>query len=171
MKVNLYAMKDQKSDFFDVLSRGFLSFFGTGHAPKAPGTVGSLATIPFIFALSYFQISFMGLACLTLILFIAACIVADKIQKKDNHFDPGWIVIDEVIGMLITWMFIFPSTNLWNIFLVFGTFRIFDIVKIWPASFFDKRVKNGFATIFDDVISAIYAGLFLMALNYFHLIN
>ena len=66
-----------------------------------------------------------------------------------------WIVIDEVIGMLITWAFVmdveFPT-----IFLTFASFRFFDIVKIWPASYFDK-LHHGVGTITDDVISAFYA--------------
>lgn len=164
-------MKDQNNTLRWGPKYLFLSFFGSGYAPKAPGTFGSLATIPFIYALSYLGISFVSLIIATIIIFILACLVADKVQREDGIFDPGWIVIDEVVGMLITWMFVFPSTSLWNILLVFGVFRIFDIVKIWPASFFDKKMKNGFATIFDDVISAIYAGFFLWALNHFHLIN
>jgi len=149
----------------------FLSFFGTGYAPKAPGTVGSLATIPFIYALSYLNISFTTLCIITSVIFVLACIVADVVQKQEQVFDPGWIVIDEVVGMLITWMFVFPKVDMVNIFLVFGAFRVFDIIKIWPASYFDKQMKNGFSTIFDDVIAALFAGFFLLILNHFHLIN
>lgn len=164
-------MKDQNNTRSWGPKHLFLSFFGTGYAPKAPGTVGSLATIPFIYALSYLGVSFIGLAIITTIIFLLACWIADIVQKEEGVFDPGWIVIDEVVGMLVTWMFVFPKIDVWNILLVFGVFRVFDIVKIWPASFFDKKMKNGFATIFDDVISAIYAGFFLWALNHFHLIN
>jgi len=171
MKVNLYRVKDQKNAATRFINHTFLSFFGTGYAPKAPGTVGSLATIPLIYALSYLQISFITLVILTSVIFILACLVADIVQKQEQVFDPGWIVIDEVIGMLITWMFVFPKVDLVNILLVFGLFRVFDIVKIWPASYFDKQMKNGFATIFDDVLSAFYAGFFLWLLNYFHWIK
>lgn len=79
--------------------------------------------------------------------------------------------MDEVIGMLVTWAFVFPSTDPLDIFLVFIIFRVFDIKKIWPATYFDKQVTHGFGTIFDDVISAIYAGLVVYCIKNFYLIN
>ena len=164
-------MKDQKLSLMDKFYYLFLSFFGTGYAPKAPGTVGSFATIPLIYALGYYRISLPLLLIFILVIFIAACVIAQKIQVRDKVHDPGWIVIDEVIGMLVTWIFVFPSIEIIDLFLVFVVFRVFDIIKIWPASYFDKRMEHGFATIFDDVISAGYAGIVLLLLNYFHLIN
>jgi phosphatidylglycerophosphatase A len=82
--------------------------------------------------------------------------VTQKVQVKFGLHDPQWIVIDEVIGMLITWSFVM-SVEFHTLFLVFAAFRVFDIVKIWPASYFD-RLHHGFGTITDDVFSAIYAG-------------
>lgn len=151
-------MKDQKNDYMFKIQLLFLSFFGTGYSPKAPGTVGSLATIPLFYYLSYLGLSIYEVLAFTLIIFFCAVYFADKAQKKLKSYDPGWIVIDEVIGMLITWCFAGLSTNLSSIVLVFICFRLFDIIKIFPASWFDKKLKNGFATIFDDVISAVYAG-------------
>jgi phosphatidylglycerophosphatase A len=66
-------------------------------------------------------------------------------------------VIDEVIGMLITWSFV-RRVDPASLFWVFSLFRIFDIIKVWPASYFDKML-HGFGTITDDVISALYAGI------------
>jgi phosphatidylglycerophosphatase A len=160
-------MKDQKFRVFNKLNYLFLSFFGSGYSPYAPGTMGSLATIPVIYALSYLNISLMGLIALTIIIFIPACLIAEKIQVQDKVHDPGWIVIDEVIGMLITWCFVVPKVEIYSISYDFISFRFFDIIKFWPASYFDKKVNHGFATIFDDVISAIYAGLFILLVQYF----
>ncbi len=160
-------MKDQNIKLSHKLSLIFLSFFGTGYSPKAPGTVGSLATIPLIILFSYLNFSFLTVAIITIVLFIAACLITEKIQKQLNIHDPGWIVMDEVIGMLITWLFIFPSITILDLSLVFIIFRVFDIFKIYPASWFDKKVNHGLGTIADDVISAFYAGLTLLGVKYF----
>jgi len=149
-------MKDQKIQGPSIFSVMFLSWFFTGKSPKAPGTVGSLATLPLIYLLHYLQVNIYSLIGFILVLYLAAVIVAEKIQKKFELHDPQWIVIDEVIGMLITWAFVM-SVEFHHLFLVFALFRLFDIIKIWPASYFDK-LHHGFGTITDDVISAVYAG-------------
>jgi phosphatidylglycerophosphatase A len=150
-------MKDQNIQQPSGLSVLFLSWFYTGKFPKAPGTVGSIATLPLIIALHTYKVSLIYLVVLILVLYAAAVIVTERIQQKYHLHDPQWIVIDEVIGMLITWSFVlridFPS-----LFLVTGLFRFFDIVKIWPASFFDRHL-HGFGTITDDVVSGLYAGV------------
>lgn len=160
-------MKKQNNTLFDKFSLLFLSFFGTGYAPFAPGTVGSLATIPFLYLFSLLNLPLFVLILFTFLLTIIACFSAEYIQKKKGVHDPGWIVIDEVIGMFVTWIFIYPKFNFLSIFLVFLIFRIFDIFKIWPATFFDKKVRHGAGTILDDVVSGIYAGLLLLIGNYF----
>ncbi|MDH5414340.1 MAG: phosphatidylglycerophosphatase A [Flavobacteriaceae bacterium] len=162
-------MKNQNINPVRFLYLSFLSFFGVGFSPKAPGTVGSLATIPLIYAMDYYHLSFATVAISTIILTFISCLVAHYAQIKENVHDPGWIVIDEVIGMLVTWLFIFPVVNLPNIILLFVFFRFFDIVKVWPANWCDKNIKNGAGTIIDDVISGIYAGVCLFLVNFFQL--
>ncbi len=163
-------MKDQKFTFIRFFYLGFLSFFWTGFFPKAPGTIGSLATIPLIYLFHFYKISFLFLCLFILILFIFSCIIADYAQKKEDEYDPGWIVIDEVLGMLVTWLFIFPKIDYINIALLFCLFRFFDIIKIFPANWCDKNIKNGAGTIIDDIVSALYAGMILYGINYFNLI-
>ncbi len=128
--------------------------------------MGSLATIPLIYLLHYLQVNTYYLIALIVGLYFLSVVVTDKIQKKYHLHDPQWIVIDEVIGMLITWSFVqridFPT-----LFLVFGSFRFFDIVKLWPASYFDRH-EHGMGTITDDVVSGIFAGIFtLIMVNLF----
>ena len=158
-------MKDQKIQGPSGFTLVFLSWFYTGKFPKAPGTVGSLATLPLIYLLHYLNINIYSLSALIVALFVIAVFLTQKVQTQYGLHDPQWIVIDEVIGMLITWAFVlkidFPS-----IFLVFGLFRIFDIIKIWPASYFD-RLHHGFGTITDDVVSGFYAGSFILILQKF----
>lgn len=161
-------MKEQNSIKPNRLLLLYLSWFGTGYSPKAPGTVGSLATLPFLYLLQINAPSILFLVALIISLTLFACWFADIVQKQMSLQDPQWIVIDEVIGMLITWTIVRPQTYLeWA--LVFGVFRFFDIIKIWPASFFDKKVKNGAGTILDDVVSGLYAGVFVYYLSVFFL--
>ncbi len=150
-------MKDQKIQSPSIPTVLFLSWFYTGKVPKAPGTMGSLATLPLIYLLHHFQVNIYSLIALIIVLFISSVIVTQKVQQKYQLHDPQWIVIDEVIGMLITWSFVM-TVDFHTLFLVFSLFRVFDIVKIWPASYFD-RLHHGFGTITDDVVSGIYAGV------------
>ncbi len=150
-------MKDQNKLGPSWPTTLFLSWFGTGLSPKAPGTVGSLATIPLILILGYFHLNIFYLWAIIIVLYISSVIVAQNVQKKFGLHDPQWIVIDEVIGMLITWSFA-PSLQWKHLFACFLLFRIFDIIKIWPASYFDK-LDHGIGTITDDVVSAVYAGI------------
>jgi phosphatidylglycerophosphatase A len=150
-------MKEQKIQRPSIATTVFLSWFYTGKFPKAPGTIGSLATVPLIYFLHYLQINIYSLFGLILILYVSAVFVTEAVQKKYHLHDPQWIVIDEVIGMLVTWSFV-RTVDFPTIFLVFASFRFFDIIKIWPASYFD-RLHHGFGTITDDVISAVYAGI------------
>ncbi len=150
-------MKEQKIQGPSILTTLFLSWFFTGKVPKAPGTFGSLATLPLIFLLHYLEINIYSLIALIILLYIAAVMVTQKVQEKYSLKDPQWIVIDEVIGMLITWAFVM-NIEFHTLFLVFASFRMFDIIKIWPASYFD-RLHHGVGTITDDVISGVYAGI------------
>ena len=158
-------MKEQKIQAPSLPTVLFLSWFFTGKFPKAPGTVGSLATLPLIYLLHYLQINTYSLIGLIIVLFVASVLVTEHVQKKYQLHDPQWIVIDEVIGMLITWSFV-STIDFPTLFLVFASFRFFDIVKIWPASYFD-RLHHGIGTITDDVVSGVYAGIFTLLMTKF----
>lgn len=158
-------MKEQKIQGPSLLTTLFLSWFYTGKSPKAPGTVGSFATLPLMYLLHYLNINIYTLIILIIILYAAAVVVTQNVQKKFHLHDPQWIVIDEVIGMLITWSFVL-SIELPILATVFISFRFFDIIKIWPASYFD-RLHHGMGTITDDVISGIYAGIFTFFIQKF----
>lgn len=163
-------MKEQNNNFAHQMMIMYLSWFGAGRAKKAPGTFGTLAALPFIYAWSLLQTPMWISAIVISLMTLIACWTADIIQKKMRLQDPQWIVVDEVIGMAITWMIVSPRNFLeWG--LCFAAFRFFDIVKIWPASYFDKKVKNGAGTILDDVISGVFAGNFVLALSHFFLRN
>lgn len=153
-------MKAQNTAAPNKLLLMYLSWFGAGYAPRAPGTVGSLSSLPLLYVLGLFNATTFLMCIMIFAMTVLACWAADVVQKQLQLQDPQWIVIDEVIGMLITWTIVRPHSWLgWM--LIFGAFRFFDIVKLWPASYFDKQVKNGAGTILDDVVSGIFAGVFV----------
>jgi phosphatidylglycerophosphatase A len=157
-------MKEQKKAGPSFITVLFLSWFFSGKSPKAPGTIGSLATLPLILLLHQLQINLLGLLGIIGISYIAAVIITQKVQVTYGLKDPQWIVIDEVIGMLITWSFTM-QVNFLSLAISFGLFRLFDIIKIWPASYFD-HLNHGIGTITDDVISGIYAGMCALLLHH-----
>lgn len=144
----------------------FLSFFGSGFLPRAPGTWGTLATLPFLYGIGRFNPPFFLFVPLLIIVTIISCFVAETVQKELKLHDPQWIVIDETLGMTTAWLFI-QQHNLLHLFILFVLFRIFDIVKIWPASYFDKKIEHGAGTILDDIVSGLYAGLIYLVIAHF----
>ena len=144
----------------------FLSFFWSGFVPFAPGTFASALTLPILYFLGSFNAPFILFIPFLIIATTFSCLIAEIVQKKYGLHDPGWIVMDEVLGMLTTWLF-YRGNDLRMLFLIFVLFRIFDIFKVWPASYFDKKVTHGAGTIIDDIISGVFAGLvFLLISNY-----
>lgn len=146
----------------------FLSFFGVGFIPKAPGTFGTLATLPFLYALGLTKPPVVLFIPLLIIATIISCFMANIVQKKLSLHDPQWIVMDEVLGMTTAWLFI-QQFSLLHLGVLFGLFRFFDIIKFWPASYFDKKVEHGAGTILDDIVSGVYAGLVYLIINNFFL--
>lgn len=145
----------------------FLSFFGVGFLPKAPGTWGSLAILPVLYAMGMFKAPFFLFIPFLLVATTVTCFIAEYTQKKNEVHDPSWIVMDEVLGMWTAWLFTHPNyTSLWNLAIIFGLFRFFDIVKIWPASYFDK-MEHGAGTVLDDIVSGIFAGIVFLIINQF----
>ncbi len=130
------------------------TWFYSGRAPVAPGTFGSLATLPFVYALHYYW----GLNAL--LIFIAAVSLigiwaSDRYAKLVNVSDPGFIVIDETAGQSIA--LVFAGTNLWFYALGFALFRLFDITKPWPVSWADKKLKGGLGIMLDDILAGMMA--------------
>jgi len=139
------------------LARLLATNCGLGYAPFAPGTVGTLAGIPFFWLLAWMP---PGLYTLTwLALFALACWSADIAGREFGEADDGRIVIDELVGYLVT-VALLPFS--WGAALLgFFWFRLFDILKPPPANWFDRQMKNGVGVVFDDVVAGIYAALAL----------
>ena len=141
----------------------FSTGFYTGYFPIAPATFSTLTLGVAVYLLiSHLNPYLYGL--LTLILIFIAIWLSDKSEKIFNKKDCGHIVIDELVGFLIT-MFLLPFNWLY-IVLGFFIFRFFDIVKPPPANFFNNRKKGGLDVVLDDVIAGIYSNLSLQVLHY-----
>ncbi len=139
----------------DVL---FLSCFGIGFFPKAPGTVATFAMLPILYFLKQFNAPFFFYLPLLIITTTIGSFFAERAQRRYDVHDPSWIVLDEALGISLAWLFL-QSEDFFHLFILAILFRFFDIIKFWPASYFDKEVKHGAGTILDDLVSGIYAGV------------
>ena len=149
----------------------FVTFFGIGTIRYAPGTITSLITTIFLFSL--FHIINLNntiiLITLLLIFFYSFYGIANYIKDKSNK-DPKEIVIDEVIGQSIP-IYLYEISHgtakeskeafLFYIY-IFILFRFFDIKKPFPINYFDKKFKNSFGVMMDDVIAGFYVVLTLI---------
>jgi phosphatidylglycerophosphatase A len=136
---------------------------GLGYFPRAPGTIGTLAGIPVYALLSRLSTPLYLLTWLALL--ALACWAATHAGRIFGVIDDRRIVIDELVGYLVAVAFV-PFS--WTAAIAgFFLFRFFDIVKIWPASWFDRRMKNGVGVVLDDVAAGIYAAFVLHLLLYF----
>lgn len=135
----------------------FVTFFGAGLSPWAPGTVGTIATLPL--AALFIWLGPLVHMFLTMILTVVAILACEKYEKQVGGHDHSHIVIDEVVGFLITMTWL-PLT--WQSF-VFGfiLFRFFDILKPWPIRHFDQKVPGGLGVVFDDVLAGVLANVLL----------
>jgi len=151
-----------------LLSRVIATFFGIGYSPVAPGTMGALAVTLLYWYLPTFSILYL-LAGVWVVIFLGvrcSTVVEKAEQEKlgqEKGTDPGFIVIDEVAGMLIA-LIALPKT-LPHVAAAFILFRIFDIFKPFPVRKFEK-LPAGWGIMFDDVMAGIYANLILQVVVY-----
>jgi len=136
----------------------FLSFgFGSGLAPVAPGTFGTLAAVPLFWLLSQLPLAiYLLIVAGGTLLGIWLCGFTARTLGVHDH---GAIVWDEVIGYLIT-MILAPAGWPWAV-IGFVLFRLFDIIKPWPIRWADRHVGGGLGIMLDDVLAGIMAWLVL----------
>ncbi len=126
---------------------------GIGNIPFAPGTFGSAIAIPLCFLLSRLSLA-AAIPCV--ILFILFAIgVAGRAEKLLNKKDPGCIVIDEIAGMLVT--FLGLPFDMVTALAGFLLFRVFDILKPFPIRWLERRLPGGFGVVMDDVAAGVCA--------------
>ena len=141
----------------------FLAFgFGSGLAPFAPGTFGTLAAIPLYLALTLLSLP-VYLLVVAVVCVVGIWICGKSSEKLGVH-DHGGIVWDEFAGFFVT-MIAAPSGWLWVV-IGFVLFRLFDIWKPWPISILDKKVDGGLGIMIDDIVAGIYALVCLQFIYY-----
>lgn len=144
------------ADLADV--RHFFALgLGSGLAPKAPGTFGTLAAVPFYLLL--LNLPIWGYLLALVLAFLLGVWLCDVTARNLGVHDHPGIVWDEFVGYWLA-MTVAPQGWLWVI-LGFVLFRLFDIAKPWPIRQADSRLGGGFGIMFDDVLAGIYAWLTL----------
>jgi phosphatidylglycerophosphatase A len=139
------------------------SFAYVGYIPVASGTFGSLAAMPLFYVFDAIRHASTAGALAVFVAFVAAaCWIAGQAESYLQEHDSHKIVIDEAAGYVAATLFL-PlgwSTAL----LAFFVFRVFDVVKPFPAGYIDARVPGGAGVVLDDVVSGIYANLVVRVL-------
>lgn len=164
-----------------ALAKWIGTFGGVGLSPKAPGTVGTLAALPFAWVLHQ-QLGAASLVAAAVIAFVIGTWAADVYSKEAGKLDPKEVVIDEVaamwlvLGAMPLHYFDVPREIFFYTYAVaFVAFRFFDIVKPWPISWADQKIKGGFGIMFDDILAAILAlvaiGILGHAASYFGIVH
>lgn len=127
--------------------------FGSGLAPRAPGTFGTLAAFP-LFALLH-PFGSLTVLVAAAVAFVIGVWAAQRAGAALGVGDHGSIVIDEIAAFLVVLAVSPPGWLWWGI--AFLAFRVFDIAKPWPISVADRRIKGGFGVMIDDLLAAGYA--------------
>ncbi len=133
------------------------TWWGVGYVPRAPGTAGTIAAIPFFLLLSLLPLP--GYLVCVLGIGLVACWAAGEAERIFQEQDSQRIVIDEAVGFLVT-MTALPPT--WP-YLIGGfcLFRCFDILKPPPIRLIERKVLGGYGVVLDDVLAGIYAQISL----------
>jgi len=141
-----------------------LTGFYSGKIKFMPGTFGTLLAVPIFIYL--FNNALLINILILLILFLSSLMLLNYSYKNNlfDNTDDKSIVIDEIIGYLS--FMIFFDINITNITIGFLLFRFFDILKPFPISYVDKKIKNSFGVIFDDLLAGLFSGILLFYINY-----
>ena len=150
---------------FKFINIAFVTLFGIGKLPKIPGSYASLVTVIFLYFLFHFLNVETEIFLFFLIgIFIISLFAVKNYIKDQENKDPKEVVIDEFIGQSIPiCLYEIAHNNPTNqskvltyYFIMFILFRIFDIIKPYPISYYDKNFKNSFGVIMDDICAGLY---------------
>lgn len=149
-----------------TLQKLFLTFGGAGLSPKAPGTVGTLASLPVGVAVLY-SFGMETLFMLTLAITVIGIFEINKYEALTGIHDQQEIVIDEAAGMWLALMIsvssaatmTYPYAEVLAIVLSFAAFRLFDIWKPSTIGWIDREIKGGLGVMMDDVLAGVAGGL------------
>jgi phosphatidylglycerophosphatase A len=129
-----------------------------GYFPAMTGTFGTAVGV-IIFSLFFYTLSTFHYIISSLILILIGFWVSREAEIIFQEKDSQKIVIDEILGFLVS-MFLIPPTWI-NIFIAFLFFRLFDTIKLFPANIIEKRVPGGYGVILDDITAGVYTNLIM----------
>ncbi len=138
--------------------------FGSGLAPRAPGTVGTLLGVPLFWLITAAVPDLPNRIILLLAAFLLGVWACGKTGRALGVADHGGMVWDEIVAFALVLLFT-PAGWLWMT-LAFALFRLFDILKPWPIRVADRHLKNGFGVMFDDLLAAAFAIAVLKGLQW-----
>lgn len=149
-----------------TLQKLFLTFGGAGLSPKAPGTVGSLASLPVGLAILYY-LGMESLFLITMAITVIGIFEVNKYEKTTGTHDQQHIVIDEAVGMWLSLMIAhstamsmgYAYAEIIAIVLSFASFRLFDIWKPSTIGWIDRELQGGMGVMLDDVLAGFAGGL------------
>jgi phosphatidylglycerophosphatase A len=141
------------------------TWFGAGLSPKAPGTVGSIASLVLWAPLVVLDVAWWIRVAVTLAVFAVGTLAAHAVVKARKMEDPQLVVVDEVAGMGVA---LTLSHHAWiSVALGLAFFRLFDIWKPWPVRVADKNVHGGFGVMLDDILAGLYALGFVLVVEHY----
>ena len=132
------------------------TWFGTGLSPRAPGTAGTIATLPLFWALTYAPP--VALPLTTLVVTVTGIWAAQRVAVARGEEDPQLVVIDESAGVLVA-LWIGAAASLWSILLATVLFRLFDIWKPGPIRWLETLKPPGVGIMADDLAAGLVAGV------------
>ncbi len=137
----------------------FIATFGyVGYAPVAPGTFGSAAGVAVFYLLRATGLPWIEPVAIV-VLFAAGAWAGNVAERYFGGIDPGPVVIDEVMGMLVTLMFI-PDPAWVTVLFAFLLFRVLDVIKPWPARQMEA-LHGGVGVMADDAMAAVYGNVIM----------
>jgi len=140
-------------------SKIFVTMFGIGFIPFAPGTVSSIVTIIIWLFVTLF-LNIIYFYALFIIVLLTSFYLTNIYLKNTKKKDPSEVVIDEFLGQSIPLLFLIEY-SLFEVLIAFVAFRLFDIFKIYPISKVEN-LKGSYGVILDDILAGIYSLSFIM---------
>tara|TARA_B100001287_G_C22502298_1_gene444232 strand:+ start:101 stop:574 length:474 start_codon:yes stop_codon:yes gene_type:complete len=151
------------------LTKIFVTLFYTGYFKKGPGTFGSFISLLILSPIVIYNLlSIYILIALFILIFVLSLYFIKNYSSYSNTHDSSSIVIDEFLGIyliMIFYDFIFVYNNYITLFLIFVLFRLFDILKIFPANVIDRQMNNSLGVLLDDLVASIYSIVILYTIN------
>ncbi len=137
--------------------------FGSGLSAVVPGTMGTLAAVPFYLLMTQLPVTaYWGIVAIASLVGIYLC---GKTSSDMEVHDHGSIVWDEFVGFWIT-MGVVSVVSWQSVLAGFMVFRAFDMIKPWPIKWFDQHVHGGFGIMLDDIVAGVMSAVTMFLLSH-----